>query len=34
MLLGRTYDIKTDSPGVDIFPQSAIDNATVKWSPF
>ncbi|CAL1275489.1 unnamed protein product [Larinioides sclopetarius] len=29
MLLGRTYDIKTDSPGVDIFPQSAIDNATV-----
>ncbi|GIY44866.1 uncharacterized protein CEXT_619341, partial [Caerostris extrusa] len=29
MLLGRTYDIKTDSPGIDIFPQSAIDGASV-----
>ncbi|KAG8187020.1 hypothetical protein JTE90_019230 [Oedothorax gibbosus] len=29
MLLGRTYDIPTDSPGVDIFPEDAIRNATV-----
>nr|XP_015911784.2 uncharacterized protein LOC107442673 [Parasteatoda tepidariorum] len=29
MLLGRTYDIKTDSPGVDIFPQEVIDSASV-----
>ncbi|KFM78321.1 hypothetical protein X975_22811, partial [Stegodyphus mimosarum] len=29
MLLGRTYDMKTDSPGVDIFPQAEIDNATI-----
>ncbi|XP_054713091.1 uncharacterized protein LOC129222601 [Uloborus diversus] len=29
MLLGRTYDMRTNKPGVDIFPQSAIDEATV-----
>lgn len=29
MLLGRTYDMKTNSPGIDIFPQEVIDNATV-----
>lgn len=30
MLLGRTYDMRTNSPGVDIFPQEVIDAATVK----
>uniref|UniRef100_A0A2L2YUX2 Uncharacterized protein n=1 Tax=Parasteatoda tepidariorum TaxID=114398 RepID=A0A2L2YUX2_PARTP len=29
MLLGRTYDIKPDSPGVDIFPQEGIDSASI-----
>uniref|UniRef100_A0A2L2Z3Z1 Uncharacterized protein n=1 Tax=Parasteatoda tepidariorum TaxID=114398 RepID=A0A2L2Z3Z1_PARTP len=29
MLLGRTYDIKTDSPGVDILPLEVIDSASV-----
>ena len=32
MLLGRTYDMKTNSPGVDIFPQEVIDNATVMYT--
>lgn len=29
MLLGRTFDINTDQPGVDIFPQKYIDEAKV-----
>uniref|UniRef100_A0A2L2ZAB2 Uncharacterized protein n=1 Tax=Parasteatoda tepidariorum TaxID=114398 RepID=A0A2L2ZAB2_PARTP len=32
MLLGRTYDIKTESPGVVIFPQEVIDSSSIiKW---